>query len=68
MLLIVFDINDELTKLLNDILREKFNDIDQQFTDKKNSIVEKLPHLAEYVKNIKNLILFLSRTPCRPNN
>jgi hypothetical protein len=51
------DINDELTKLLNDILREKFNDIDQQFTDKKNSIVEKLPHLAEYVKNIKNLTL-----------
>ncbi len=51
------NINDKLGELLNSILRESFENIDNDFNNNKNNIIEKLPHLAGYMNGINNLTL-----------
>lgn len=51
------EINKELEDKLNNILRDNFEDIDDELETRKESIIEKFPHLARYVEQINNLTM-----------
>jgi CRISPR/Cas system CMR-associated protein Cmr5 small subunit len=51
------EIKDELRKLLNSILLEKFPETHKEFTDRQELAVEKFPHLSRYIKKIDSLTM-----------
>lgn len=51
------EINQQLSKLLEELLKEKFPDIEEEAKNTRNQIVDKFPHLLRYVKNIDGLTL-----------
>lgn len=51
------EINHQLESMLNEILRENFENIDDALQEKKNNIVKSFPHLARYVDKIHNLTI-----------
>jgi Histidine kinase-, DNA gyrase B-, and HSP90-like ATPase len=51
------EINKKLEEKLNNILRENFENIDEELQDKKENIVTSFPHLARYVDKITNLTM-----------
>ena len=48
------DINAQLQIELNKIVFEKFPNFQKEFSIKKYSVIQKYPHLAEYIKDVKN--------------
>lgn len=51
------EIKDELRKILNKILLEKFPETKKEFIERKQLAAEKFPHLSRYIKNIDNLTI-----------
>ena len=51
------EINQKLSELLEEILKEEFPDIEEEAKDTRNQIVDKFPHLLRYVKKIDGLTL-----------
>ena len=51
------EIKDELKKLLNKILLNKFPETKKEFSDRKKLAVEKFPHLSRYIKKIDSLTM-----------
>ena len=54
---VFMDIKNELKKLLNEILLEKFPETKQEFMDRKELAVEKFPHLSRFIKKIDSLTM-----------
>lgn len=48
------DINAQLQIELNKIVFNKFPNFEKEFSIKKHSVIQKYPHLAEYIKDVKN--------------
>lgn len=51
------EINKNLSEVLNEILKEKFPDIEEESKSIRKKIVEKFPHLLRYVKKVEGLTL-----------
>jgi len=51
------EINNELSKVLEEILKNKFPNIENRAKDIRKGIVDKFPHLLRYVKKIDGLTL-----------
>ncbi|MCX6075372.1 MAG: ATP-binding protein [Campylobacterales bacterium] len=51
------EINEQLQKLLNVILKEKFPEVEQDLKIRKNKIIDQFPHLARYVNKIDSLTM-----------
>lgn len=51
------EINEQLTIILNKILRQTFKNIDQDLNIKKLNIIKSFPHLIRYVEKIDNLTI-----------
>ena len=55
---IVFtEIKNELKKILNQVLLEKFPKTEEEFKERKELAVEKFPHLSRYIKKIDSLTM-----------
>lgn len=51
------DINEHLQKLLNEILKNEFPEVEQDLKERKDNIINKFPHLARYVNKIDSLTM-----------
>lgn len=51
------EINNELKKLLNKVLLNKFPETKKEFTNRQELAVEKFPHLSRYIKKIDSLTM-----------
>lgn len=51
------EINQELSKKIEIILKDKFPKLEENFRETQNKVVNKFPHLLRYVKKIENLTL-----------
>ena len=49
------EINKQLKMKLDEILKEKFPEVEKDLQEKKQKIIQSFPHLARYVKKIDNL-------------
>jgi len=50
-------INEQLKKKLNEILKKQFPEVEKNLQERKHNIVETFPHLARYVKQINSLTM-----------
>jgi len=51
------EINKKLSSLIEEILKEKFPKLEDNFIKSQNKVIDKFPHLLRYVKKIDNLTL-----------
>lgn len=51
------EINEQLKKKLDEILKKQFPEVEKNLHERKQNIVESFPHLARYVKKINSLTM-----------